>query len=270
MISFNNLGNLGRLGNQMFQYAAIKGIAANRGFGYCIPPKNFFGTYDENVKKSDVSLYDVFGNIINGRNYFTIQSLNSPVCEAHHHFDYNLFNRVRDKSDLFGYFQSEKYFKHIEQEIRNDFTFCSALNEECNTFWSEAFGTEEVISLHLRRGDYVTNSNHPVQPIQYYEQALNSMPPNIPVIVFSDDSDWCKGSELFQNDRFFISENNTTDTDLCLMSKCNYHIIANSSFSWWGAWLAQSESVIAPRNWFGGSCSGHNIEDYRFNNFKFL
>ena len=67
-----------------------------------------------------------------------------------------------------------------------------------------------------------------------------------------------------------ISEDNDTDIDLCLMSKCNYHIIANSSFSWWGAWLADSEHVIAPKNWFSDSCSNKSTEDIPFGNFEFM
>ena len=67
-----------------------------------------------------------------------------------------------------------------------------------------------------------------------------------------------------------IAEGNSTDCDLCLMSLCKYHIIANSSYSWWGAWLAKSEKVIAPKNWFGGECVNKNIEDMMFDNFEFL
>ena len=96
------------------------------------------------------------------------------------------------------------------------------------------------------------------------------MPENIPVIVFSDDCDWCNTQELFSDDRFMISENNSTDADLCLMSLCDYHIIANSSFSWWGAWLAKSKKVYAPKNWFGGECVNKSIIDVPFNNFEFL
>ena len=95
---------------------------------------------------------------------------------------------------------------------------------------------------------------------RYYREALSKLP-DLPVIIFSDDHDWCKQQELFSSDRFAVSEDNTADADLCLMSLCKYHIIANSSFSWWGAWLAKSEKVIAPQNWFGGDCSKNNTKD---------
>ena len=73
------------------------------------------------------------------------------------------------------------------------------------------------------------------------------------MIVFSDDPEWCKEQSIFQSDDVLISEGNSTGIDLYLMTKCSYHIIANSSFSWWGAFLANSRQVIAPNNWFGPS-----------------
>ena len=260
MISFNNLGNLGRLANQMFQYASIKGIAKNRGYEFCIPPKESFGIKDLNVRDSDTTLYDCF-NIQDVRQDIII---NPIIQESGFHFDENIFNNCPDNVDLLGYFQSEKYFKHIEDEIREDLTFKDELRELCETFINENFVYRDVISLHIRRGDYVFNPNHPVQPIDYYREALNKLP-DLPVIVFSDDPDWCNRQEFFSSDRFSISEGNTTDADLCLMTLCKYHILANSSFSWWGAWLAKSEKVIAPKNWFGGDCFKNNTKDLYHN-----
>jgi hypothetical protein len=266
MLSINRLGNLGRLANQMFQYASLKGISKNRGYSFIIPPRDVFGQEDGNVKNSDVILYDVFERI-ERTNDIAFQEADI-IWERRHDFDEELFTNCPDNVDLVGYFQTEKYFKHIEDEIREDFTFNEELLFNCKAFLKENFDSD-VISLHIRRGDYTVNPNHPVQPISYYEEALSKMP-ELPVIVFSDDENWCKEQELFKSDRFLISEENTTDTDLCLMSLCNYHIIANSSFSWWGAWLAKSKKVIAPKNWFGGDCTKKSIVDYEFGNFEFL
>jgi len=266
MISLNHLGNLGRLANQMFQYASLKGIARNRGYGFIIPPRCVFGQHDDNVKNSDVILYDVFEKI-EKNNDCALQDANS-FWERKHEFDEELFINCPDNIDLVGYFQTEKYFKHIEDEIREDFTFNDELYSNCKSFIKENFDSE-VISLHIRRGDYTSNPNHPVQPISYYQEALSKLP-ELPVIVFSDDESWCKEQDLFKGDRFLISEENTTDADLCLMSLCDYHIIANSSFSWWGAWLAKSKKVIAPKNWFGGECYNKSTVDYPFGNFEFL
>ena len=265
MLSLNHLGNLGRLANQMFQYASLKGIASNRGYDFCIPPKDFFGKKDINVRNEEFNLYNVF-SVYEKNN---IDSPQNPILqERTHNFDKELFINCPDNADLFGYFQSEKYFKHIENEIREDFTFSEELRVNCGEF-IKSLGTD-VISLHIRRGDYVTNPNHPVQPPEYYQNALDLLPKEIPVLVFSDDFAWCDKQEIFNGDRFLISQESSTDADLCMMSFCKYHIIANSSFSWWGAWLGKSEKILAPKNWFGGDCVNKSVEDMEFGNWSWL
>jgi hypothetical protein len=255
MLTFNHLGNLGRLGNQMFQYASLRGIAANRGFDFCIPPEHVFGETDSNVKNCSTNIHTAFD--LSKCNKIGNPILYTRVEESGYHFDEYLFNNCEDNVDLYGYFQSEKYFKHIEDEIRKDFTFHQDVIESCE----EILDKQEFISLHIRRGDYLhLQSFHPVPPIEYYTEALKKLP-DLPVFIFSDDPEWCSTISEFDADRFLISESNTADFDMCLMSMCNYHIIANSSFSWWGAWLAQSEKVIAPKEWFGLSLSQHNTSD---------
>jgi hypothetical protein len=267
MISFNQLGNLGRLSNQMFQYASLKGIARNRGFNFCLPPKTYVGTIDQNVKNSDVNLYTVFD--LESRN--NIQITNNQIRqESGFHFDENLFNSCSDNVDLFGYYQSEKYFAHIENEIREDFKFSDSLMTQCTDLYNSRFANTKVIALHVRRTDYISNPNHPVSSNEYYERALSYFDDTLPVIVFSDDFDWCNNNELFSSDRFHISKNNSTDFDICFMSLCNYHIIANSSFSWWGSWLAKSEKTIAPMLWFGADCKNHNTKDLYLNSWTVI
>ena len=125
---------------------------------------------------------------------------------------------------------------------------------------------EEPIALHIRRTDYIANSdNHFNLPLYYYKAALEHFDSNRNVIVFSDDPAWCQEQDLFSDDRFMISENTDNRVDLCLMSLCNDFIIANSSFSWWGAWLSQNKNkkVIAPVQWFGktGYTKNHDTKD---------
>jgi hypothetical protein len=264
MLSFNHIGNLGRLANQMFQYASLKGIAKHRGYEYCIPPKEVFGKKDPMVNK-DLNLYDIFS--IEKTNNIEL-SKNPVLQERVHIFDEELFINCPDNIDLFGYFQTEKYFKHIEDEIRSDFSFNLNLYENCKAHINSL--NSEVISLHIRRGDYISNSNHPVQTLEYYKKALEQLPTEISVLIFSDDCEWCSSQELFDNDRFMISENSSVDADLCLMSLCKYHIIANSSLSWWGAWLAQSKHTIAPKNWFGGECVNKDVKDMEFGNWSWV
>lgn len=257
MIGFNLLGNLGRIGNQMFQYASLRGIAAKNNHEWIIPPEESFGTLDPNVKNNDTSIYKAF-ELKSIQNTGFIRG--EVVEESHFHFDENLFDNCPDNVSLNGYLQSEKYFKNIESEIREDFKFKSEIYDVAkNSF--ESLGIEDVISLHIRRGDYVYNPNHPVQDLNYYSNALNNFDSNLNVIIFSDDPSWVKSQEAFESDRFLVSDGGDTYIDLCLMSLCKYHILANSSYSWWGAWLAKSKKVVAPSNWFSGINSHYNTKD---------
>lgn len=266
MISFNQLGNLGRLGNQMFQYASLKGIAANRKYDFCIPPESQFGTTDSNVKNADANIYTAF----NLNEYNKCFGSNKIVEESKFDFDEDLFNNCEDNVDLYGYFQSEKYFKNIENEIRKDFSFKDEIKFPSKELFEEVFGDLEVVSLHVRRGDYINNAEHPIPSLDYYNQALSQIKSELPVMVFSDDIEWCKGQKIFTEDRFIFSENNNSAVDLCLQSLCKYHIIANSSFSWWGAWLAKSKKVIAPKKWFGGYCNKNSTKDLFPDDWKIL
>ena len=239
MLAFNHLGQLGRFGNQMFQYASLKGIARNRGLNYCIPNNldsiELFRSFKlETLRSENIGFLD------NGY---------APVAEEKYfHFDEIFFNMCPDEISIFGFFQSEKYFKHIENEIRIDFSFKDEILEPCKEM-IDSVG--QAISLHVRRTDYIENINHTTLELDYYKKALSMFNTNLPVIVFSDDVEWCKTQSLFCDDRFMISESENNYIDMCLMSLCDNHIIANSSFSWWGAWLSKSDNVIAPVKWFG-------------------
>ena len=266
MISFNNLGNLGRLANQMFQYASLKGIARHRGYEFSIPPANVFGKRDPMVNTDEMNIYKVFG--LDKKNTVGLFP-NQVLAERMHTFDAELFENCPDNIDIFGYYQTHKYFDHIEDEIREDFTFDSDLVKSCKEFLEYTYVFRDIIALHIRRGDYISNPNHPSQSMEYYQRGLEMLP-DLDVIVFSDDAEWCKQQEIFSSDRFSISEGNSTDADLCLMSMCQYHVIANSSFSWWGAWLARSKKVIAPKNWFGGDCVNKDVSDMEFANWTWI
>jgi len=260
MIGFNALGRMGRLCNQMFQYAALRGLSSKSGAEICIPYHQ--DAVDDGIGNMlRTELFDSFnikvktGLLNNGH---------APVVqERFFHFDQELFDNCPDHVSLQGYFQTEKYFKHIEYQIRAEFTFVDDILEPCK----ELIGTiDDPIALHIRRGDYVINSeNHFNLPLEYYEAALKQFDDNRNVIVFSDDSTWCHEQSLFADDRFIISDNDDNRVDLCLMSLCNDFIIANSTYSWWGAWLSShpNKKVIAPVQWFGktGYTKDHDTKD---------
>ena len=155
------------------------------------------------------------------------------------------------------------YFNHIKDEIRKDFTFRKEILEPCKEIMGK---TEDAIALHIRRGDFITNvENHYNQGLDYYEQALKRFDKRREVIIFSDDTEWCNKQKLFQPDRFLIAENNSPYIDMCLMGMCTGFIIANSTFSWWPAWLSEAEDkdVVYPKNWFGitGYTKDHDVSD---------
>jgi hypothetical protein len=259
MLAFNYLGQLGRLGNQMFQYASLRGIASRRGLDFCIPNHNQVvkDPYGFDMK---IELFHPFKmSSVSPHNVKLLDRGYAPVAEEKHfYFDELLFNMCPDEISLAGYFQSEKYFKHIEDEIRADFSFKDEILEPCK----EMIGSVgEAVSLHVRRTDYLQNPNHTALDLDYYEEALNKFYDTSSVLIFSDDLKWCKEQELFSGDRFMISESGDQYVDLCLMSLCKQHIIANSSYSWWGAWLSGSDDVISPAKWFGKDNQDKDTKD---------
>lgn len=272
MIGFNHLGNLGRLGNQMFEFAALRGIAAKHNYDICIPPAFHKGIENYSLRQC-FDLDHIESGFIEDEKYVSEKSFN---------FDEDLFNNCPDEVSLYGFFQTEKYFKHISDTIKKDFTFHNEYLEPCKEMMVSV--GEEAIMLHVRRGDpnltdprgfkwsYTQcGDQHPVQPIEYYEKALSRFDDDQPVIVFSDSPEWVKEQEIFSGDRFLISEpqdkyadgSYTPYVDLCLMSLCSHAIIANSSLSWWGAWLISNpnKKVIAPKMWFGPSYADKDTTD---------
>ena len=268
-ISYNRLGSNGRLGNQMFQYAGLRGIAAHRGYDWVVPEPITYGD-------SNYGLFDCFKMSSVKKDNFGLLKAESLQTGCFH-FNQDAFDRWPDNTNLHDYFQSEKYFKNVEDIIRKDFTFKNDIMASCLEVMNEY---EDPIFIHVRRGDYVNQpENHPALPVSYYKNALKKyFKDDTPVFVFSDDLDWCR--ENFKEDRFLIPTENqlyeqTADTndgrvksfvpyyDLCMMSLCIGGIIANSSMSWWGAWLIENPTapIVAPVPWFGNNYSHYNMDD---------
>lgn len=245
MIGFDYLGKLGQLGNQMFQYASLRGIAANNNLEFCIPKHNEM-IVDVLGNKLRIELDEAF----NLSNCEYRDQIGGPyIQEEGFAFSEKIYNNCPDNVSLVGYFQTEKYFKKIEEEIREDFAFKDDIRLPCEDMIS---GVDRPIALHIRRGDFLRNSgNHHNLHVDYFRRALDMFPSNRNVAIFSDDPKWCKEQELFDDDRFLVATGNSSYVDLCLMSMCSDFIIANSTFSWWGAWLANKGRVIAPSRWFG-------------------
>lgn len=242
MITFNRLGLFGLFGNQMFQYATLYSIAKTKKYDFGVPYQNI-----GEIQFKNFFLPNCFLNLTAKDSSFY-----SPKYKAiEKKFNYNpgIFG-ILDDTDICGYFQSEKYFLNYRQDILKEFEFKSCIKQKAEEIRS--ITKNDLISLHIRLGDYVKQQqNHPVCDISYYEEALNQVPDDCLVCIFSDDVP--QAMEIFKNlkRKTFYPETNDKFVDMCLMSMCNYHIIANSSFSWWGAWLGNSKKVIAPSKWFG-------------------
>ncbi len=232
MISFSALGRYGKLGNQMFQYAALIALSKDLGVDCCAPlsGSEVFGCFD--LKEAEDK---------------TPEKVDQIYREIEFSYNGNAVNIIGSQynTDIVGYFQSEKYFAHHKDLVKKEFTFRDAPETEIDP--------EGMVSIHIRRGDYLGLSEvHPVQNKDYYRHAMD-MFPGREFLIFSDDIGWCESADIFfgGNKKGYHFSKNDQFTDLYLMSRCTGgHIIANSSFSWWGAWLGGGETV-APKQWFG-------------------
>lgn len=270
-ISYNRLGSNGRLGNQMFQYAALRGIADYHGYEWMVPVPNNYGT-------GNYGLFECFNMSSVSDKNFGIFSAQTNVTTGQFHFSEGFYKKCPDNVNIHDYFQTEKYFKNVEALIRSDYTFKDEIVNACKEVFDEL---KKPIFIHVRRGDYVNQpQNHPPCPISYYEKSLKHFDDDCEVLVFSDDINWCKEQEFFSSDRFLISEfedryehlSETNDGnikslipyyDLCMMTMCTGGIIANSSMSWWGAWLIENptQPIVAPNPWFGENYSHFVMKD---------
>jgi hypothetical protein len=189
------------------------------------------------------------------------------VVEPHFNYWPSLFD-LTDDCYLLGYWQSECYFKPFESIIRRDFTFREPLADHNSELALEIAHTQSV-SLHIRRGDYISNSKTgnimDVCSLEYYRKAISYIAEQVerPVFyVFSDDIEWVKRNLTVAFPCTYVDHNRRAESyrDMQLMSLCRHHVIANSSFSWWGAWLNSNPEklVIAPRSWFR---NGNNDRD---------
>lgn len=164
---------------------------------------------------------------------------------------------VNNNTDLIGYFQSEKYFKSFRKDlITKEFCFRPNFIREVEEFQHRHNVIGTTCSIHIRKGDYKSLSDtHTNLDISYYASALEQIPECSKYLVFSDDREEAAKMMLpisslgLDN---FVYPDLSDSSSMLLMSLCDHHIIANSSFSWWGAWLSQKKGdVVAPRQWFG-------------------
>lgn len=170
------------------------------------------------------------------------------------------FKSSPDNSYLFGFWQSETFFLEIRHLLLSELIPSQALDHSA-LLLDQEMQASQSISIHVRRGDYVSSKSasafHGTCSLAYYQQAIQLLSDRFdnPVFyIFSDDIDWCRNNLVFRYPSIFVPDFVASKSwqDLWLLSRCKNHIIANSSFSWWGAWLSQNPDkvVVAPRQWF--------------------
>ena len=270
----------GGLGNQMFQYAFAR-VLANKNIEEVLLENSFFddkgnklgftprkfelevfsNQYKRATQKEIIS-FDKLSVLNRLRRKY---GLNYPIKYIENFSKYNS-NILSIKQDVYlqGYFQSYKYFVGHEDFVRRLFSFKTDSLGDFNKNILQNIKETNSISVHIRRGDYVedkvTNAYHGVCSLDYYFEAINlleSRNDNLTLFFFSDDIEWVKKSfGNLKQQIFFVNCNlDKSWVDMFLMSNCNHNIIANSSFSWWGAWLNTNPKkiVIAPEKWFNNN-----------------
>lgn len=275
---------IGGLGNQMFQYALGRHLALkNR--TELIVDTTYFDFVPKNTeyftkRKYDLELFHINVLTLDQKNaswlpYYSIKRrhrlkhLLKRLLNLYKHvgghriiYEKKLFSfdeSILDSGDnlyLVGYWQNERYFKDIEQEIRRDFTIRNRFSNDVSKLASEISNTKSLC-LNVRRGDFVKSPTHGFVGTEYISRAVNHMRDAVDirkVFIFSDDIDWCKNNLRFDIPSLFVNDEYTGGdfaADLYLMTKCSHFIISNSTFGWWGAWLAENseKTVIAPEQW---------------------
>jgi hypothetical protein len=279
---------MGGLGNQMFQYAAGKALAEHHGVGLVIDrsgfrdPKNrSFLLHKLNVPEATSDFIDVSAHQDRAINHFSrarwrlradrmlakagLRALTAPANsyrEPHFHFD-RRFETLGPETSLFGYFQSEIYFSSIAEQLPRFFEPRDQFGGVARIAADRIDGNALPVSIHIRRGDYTqasTTSVHGLLGENYYLKAFELMEARLgshrfDLFVFSDDLDEAKQVLRFippVRVNYVQSDIERPWEDMALMARCQHQIIANSSFSWWGAWLNRSPGkiVVAPRHWF--------------------
>lgn len=256
---------MGGLGNQLFQYAFGRSLSSDLNTKLCFDLCHYDSEYAKS-KKHDFYNLQIFNiNEINTRkfsneipdelsklNYYQELSFNEKTG-----FPANRnLNNLQFPAYFEGYWQSEKYFMHNENKIRKDLQFNIPINGK-NKVVAKDILDNNSIAMHIRRGDYQDNPQFGMCGLDYYKKSISFIEKQIEdpkFFIFSDDHQWVKENIKIPNKSYYVTHNSVEKghEDLRLMSLCKHFIIANSSFSWWGAWLSQNKDKIVtiPKPWF--------------------
>lgn len=268
---------MGGLGNQMFQYATARRLAYRHKAELRLDLSAFDNMAEiDTPRHYELNCYKIIGQPADKselamvlpqdfhasttfriKRRLGVDKRIRPLGEQHKGFN-DIVLRARDNTYLLGWWQNENYFKDVRETILQEFQPKKISSRTTQTL--KKIESSPSVSLHVRRGDYVTNKyankNHGLAPIDYYRKAvdlINRKQKQARYFVFSDDVEWCKKNLPLGKDVVFIDWNSERPCeDIWLMQHCSHNITANSSFSWWGAWLNNNPEkiIIAPKNWF--------------------
>ena len=255
----------GGLGNQLFQYAFGRALSLKHNksvfFEKSFKQHSIFGI---TKRYYALDVFTIEAKILEENNLHKITSAIKRILQKIFHIQW----RGLEKSFVFdekmlgvkdgyfdGYWQSYKYFQEIESVIKHELVL-KEVSPEIGQL-ADKIEKEKSLAIHVRRGDFVNNKKHEVVKNDYYQKALQIIESKNTiehVYVFSDDIDWCEKELHFDYPTTFVSsvyEGKHGEGHLYLMSKCQYFIIPNSTFAWWGAWLSNRKEkiVVAPKVW---------------------
>lgn len=277
MITFSNIGNYGRLGNQLFQIALLKVVSLKTGYDIVLPKDtNRRNHHGQNCLLNNFKFKTIkYGDPIIKYSYSEKSEWN---------YDERVF-KVPDNTDFFGFFQNQKYYSPYQTELVEEFELIDEIQNKIESILKTC--NNNTVSLHVRRGDLTDGTNPPHAEwgndvsensivINYYKKALSLVPENSTVFLFtggsrsndnSSDFDWCKKN--FKDSRLVFVDFLNDIESFALMKSCDYNITSFvSSFSWWASFLNKNKNIIAPLNFYPGSKI--DVKDYYIENWNLI
>ena len=282
MITNLSIGHYGRLGNQIFQYALLKAVSYKNNFEVLLPEENknikIIGRFNPVINDYDtykLDLYECFQIKDKTQKKQILQeNIKFFFNEKFMHFDNDIFD-VNDNTNFHGYFQCADYFYEFEERIKNDLLFNNNISNITKRIISQIKNDKQVSNIttvHVRRGDGIQD-NGKFQVLldeKYYLKMFSKLETKDSCfLVISDDVEWCKNKFSNFKNLFFLEEyKEKVDSsnhliDFCALSSGESIIMANSSYSWWAAWLSNTDNIYCPNKWWGWANSHFSEENLR-------
>jgi hypothetical protein len=242
------------LGNQMCVIAATLSLAIDNDVeavfpDLAFPPYVFYGN-------------TIFSNLKTWGSKSFVECVHQETP-----FTSTIYNEIpfRDNMCLRGHYQSYKYFYHNLKKIRDAFRIPAELTEVARNKYADVLSLDNTVAVHVRRGDYMNlQSNYATLTADYYRRALDEIGEDSKVVLFSDDIEWCESTLApLLEENVVLVRGEMDIIDLFLMSRMKHNVIANSTFSWWGALLNENpnKKVVCPLEWFGPARTQDNARE---------